>query len=113
MGRREVVGYDRIDTAAGLAWLNGVYQALDVYANVVLPNLKVIGKSRVGSKVRKRYDTAKTPLERLRERDAVLPGRVEELEALESSLNPLELRRTLDRLQRQQPEERPLAQAAD
>ena len=61
--------------AAGLAWLNGVYEALDVYANVVLPNLKVIGKSRVGSKVRKRFDTAKTPLERLRELGALLPAR--------------------------------------
>lgn len=110
---REVVGYDRIDTAAGLAWLNSVYEVLDVYANVVLPNLKVISKSRVGSKVRKRYDTARTPLERLRELHALLRDRVAELEALEHNLNALELRRTLDQLQRQNPQQSALAAAAD
>ena len=110
---REVVGYDRIDTPAGVAWLNGVYQALDVYANVVLPSLKVMHKERVGSKVRKRFDSAKTPLERLRELGALLPARADELAALENSLNPLELRRTLDRLQRQNPQDNQLAEAAD
>lgn len=110
---REVVGYDRIDTRAGLAWLNAVYDALDPYANLILPNLKVIGKSRHGSKIRKRYDTAKTPLQRLQEHHALLPERATELTDLASRLNPLHLRRTLDRLQRQGPEEHQLAQAAD
>lgn len=110
---REVVGYERIDTPAGLAWLNALYDVLHVYANLVLPSLKVISKIRTGSKVSKRYDTARTPLDRLLALDAVLADRVDELMRLQESLNPLELRRTLDRLQRQDPQANPLTQAAD
>jgi transposase InsO family protein len=110
---REVVGYDRIDTRAGLAWLNAVYDALDPYANVILPNLKVIHKSRHGSKIRKRYDTAKTPLQRLQKLAALLPEQAAELAELQRQLNPLALRRALDRLQRQGPADDKLAQAAD
>jgi len=110
---REVVGYDRIDTQAGLAWLNGVYEVLDPYANLILPNLKVIHKSRHGSAIRKRYDTAKTPLQRLQDLGALLSQRAAELTRLQEQLNPLEIRRTLDRLQRQGPQDTPLAQAAD
>jgi transposase InsO family protein len=110
---REIVGYERIDTQLGLDWLNSVYEVLDPYANLVLPNLKVIHKSRVGSKVRKRYDTAKTPYERLLDKNAILPTQAAELAAQKRNLNPLELRRTLDLLQGQDPNQPRLAEAAD
>lgn len=110
---REVVGYDRIDTPAGLAWLNALYDVLNVYANLVLPNLKVISKTRTGSKVQKRYDTARTPFDRLRQLDAVHPSKMAKLTDTRESLNPLQLRRTLDRLQRQDPNAHPLREAAD
>jgi transposase InsO family protein len=110
---REVVGYDRIDTPTGLAWLNALYDTLDVYANLVLPNLKVISKTRTGSKVKKRYDTAKTAFDRLVQLDALLPAKADELTKARANLNPLQLRRTLDRLQRQDPQAHTLHQAAD
>ncbi len=110
---REVVGYDRIDTPAGLAWLNAIYAVLDVYANLVLPSLKITRKIRVGSKVSKRYDTARTPLDRLLDLGAVHPDRIDDLTRHQQTLNPLELRRTLDRLQRQDPIPHDLPEAAD
>jgi hypothetical protein len=110
---REIVGYDRIDTQLGLAWLNSIYEVLDPYANLVLPNLKVIHKSRVGSKIRKRYDTAKTPYERLLEKNAILPNQAVKLAHQKRNMNPLELRRTLDLLQGQDPNQPLLAEAAD
>jgi transposase InsO family protein len=110
---REVVGYDRIDTPTGLAWLNMLYDTLDVYANLVLPNLKVISKTRTGSKVQKRYDTAKTAFDRLVQLDALHPSKADELTKARANLNPLQLRRTLDRLQRQEPQAHTLHQAAD
>ena len=110
---RDVVGYERIDTSAGLAWLNAIYEALHAYANLVLPSVKVVRKTRDGSKVTKRYDTAKTPLDRLLHLEAVRADRIDELTHLQDTLNPLELRRTLDRLQRQEPEAYDLPQAAD
>jgi transposase InsO family protein len=110
---REVVGYDRIDTPAGLAWLNAVYDVVAVYANLVLPSLKLVGKTRVGSRVSKRYDTARTPFDRLLGHGAVQPHRLEDLARQQHVMNPLALRRTLDRLQRQGPQSLDLRQAAD
>jgi transposase InsO family protein len=110
---REIVGYERIDNQPGLDWLNSVYEMLDPYANLILPNLKVIHKSRVGSKIRKRFDTAKTPYERLLEKNAILPNKATELANQKRNLNPLELRRTLDLLQSQDPNQPRLAEAAD
>lgn len=110
---REVVGYERIDTPAGLRWLNDLYELLDPYANLILPNLKVIEKSREGSKIKKRYDTAKTPYDRLREKNAILPHQTIKLAALKHNLNPLALRRALDHLQSQDPNHTQQAEAAD
>jgi transposase InsO family protein len=110
---REVVGYQRIDTPAGVAWLNRIYAALDPYANLFLPSLKVIEKSRHGSKVKKTFDTARTPFERLRQMNAILRERQAELDEQREQRNPLELRRTLDRLQGQEPNQIQLREAAD
>ncbi len=100
---REIIGYERIDNPCGLNWLNDIYQQLDTYANLFLPSVKLIQKSRKGSKVKKRYDTAKTPLERLRDLNAIEPRRLQALTDQQRDINPLELRRTLDHLQGQDP----------
>jgi transposase InsO family protein len=111
---REIVGYARYDQHADVHWLNGVYELLDVYANVVLPSQKLIEKTRDGAKLRKRYDTARTPLERLQELAAIEPQRQVELAALRRDLNPLALKRELDaRLERRASPPAALAEAAD
>lgn len=69
----EIIGYERIDNQCGLTWLNDIYQQLDAYANLFLPSLKLIEKTRHGSKIKKRYDTARTPLERLRQLNVIDP----------------------------------------
>jgi hypothetical protein len=95
-------------------WLNGVYQLLDVYVNLVLPSQKLIEKTRDGAKLRKRYDTARTPLERLQALAAIEPQRDAELTALRRELNPLALKRDLDaRLERRASTPKKLAAAAD
>lgn len=100
---REIVGYERIDNQCGLTWLNDIYQQLDTYANLFLPSVKLIEKTRSGAKLKKRYDTARTPLERLQDLNAIEPRRLEELTKHRQDINPLALRRTLDHLQRQDP----------
>jgi hypothetical protein len=58
--------------------------------------MKLIGKERVGAKLRKRYDVARTPYQRLREsRDLTLPRR-QRLEAEHAKLAPLALKHELD-----------------
>lgn len=111
---REVVGYARYEQHADVRWLNGVYELLDVYVNLVLPSQKLIEKTRDGAKLRKRYDTARTPLERLQALEAIEPQRQVELAALRRDLNPLALKRDLDaRLERRASPPAALAEAAD
>jgi transposase InsO family protein len=111
---REIVGYARYDQLADVRWLNGVYQLLDVYVNLILPSQKLIGKTRDGATTRKRYDTARTPLERLQALDAIEPQRHAELAALRRDLNPLALKRDLDaRIERRATPPATLAEAAD
>ena len=111
---REVVGYARYDQHSDVRWLNGVYEVLDAYANMVVPSQKLISKTREGSKVRKRYDTARTPFERLSELEAISPQRQSELAAFRRDLNPLALKREIDaRLERRKSARSKLPAAAD
>jgi hypothetical protein len=60
-----MVGYVRYDTQEEVDWLNEVYDQVDLYANLILPKCKVVAKERQGKKLKKRYDKARTPLQRL------------------------------------------------
>ena len=93
---RKVIGYDRYQGPEALAQLNRVYEALRLWTNHWQPVMKLIGKQRVGTKFRKRYDVARTPYQRLREsRDLTLPRR-RRLEAEHANLAPLALKQQLD-----------------
>jgi hypothetical protein len=63
---RRLLGYDRYESEAALAALQAVYEALHLWINHWQPVLKLIAKEREGAKVRKRYDTARTPYPRVR-----------------------------------------------
>jgi hypothetical protein len=62
---REYAGYRRFDTPTELQALARVYHALCPLLNYFLPTVKLIDKSRVGSKVRKLYDKPRSPYRRL------------------------------------------------
>ncbi|MCK4309408.1 MAG: hypothetical protein KAW42_05495 [Candidatus Atribacteria bacterium] len=62
---RRAVGYGRYDTAEELTLLNELYGYLRLYVNFFQPVRKLIKKERIGSKVIKRYDEAKTPYRRV------------------------------------------------
>lgn len=95
---REIVGYQRYDTPEDVTWLNEVYGLLDVYVNLFLPMRKVVFKERQGAKVRKRYDIARTPFQRLLEKDVLNNGIKSDLLEQHQSLNPLALHRELEGL---------------
>jgi len=95
---REIVGYERYDTPEDVTWLNEVYGLLDVYVNLFLPMRKVVFKERQGAKVRKRYDIARTPFQRLLEKDVLNDGIKSDLLEQQQSLNPLALHRELEGL---------------
>ena len=93
---RKTVGYDRYASKAALAALAEVYEPLRLYMNFFQPLRKVVSKERVGAKVRKRYDTARTPYRRLLDAGVLNEGGQERLRQLYLSLNPVNLRAEID-----------------
>ena len=62
---RQVVGYDRQSSKVALEKLGRVCSSLRLYVNFFRPVMKLKHKSREGAKVRKVYDEARTPYQRL------------------------------------------------
>ena len=62
---RRAVGYARYDTDEQCQLLNELYSHLRLYTNFFLPTMKLKSKERVGSRVKKQYDQALTPYQRV------------------------------------------------
>ena len=62
---RRNVGYFRYDTHHELELLNQLWPLASLQVNLFLPQQKLISKTRTGAIVRKKHDTAATPLQRL------------------------------------------------
>lgn len=110
---RELVGYGRYDTPEEVAWLNEVYTVFDAYANVSLPTRKLTGKTREGGKVRKRYDEAMAPVERLILAGAINDAQLASIQEQQRELNPLAVHRRIEQLIGQGPATASAASAAD
>jgi hypothetical protein len=76
--------------------LNRVYELLRLWTNHWQPVMKLIGKERVGAKLRKRYDVARTPYQRLRSSRGLTLPRRQRLETEHANLAPLALKQQLD-----------------
>ncbi|MBI4654201.1 MAG: hypothetical protein HY752_04320 [Nitrospirae bacterium] len=57
----------RYDTEQELKVLNELYGHLRLYTNFFQPVMKIVEKTRVGSRVKKKYDIARTPYKRVLE----------------------------------------------
>jgi len=92
---RQTIG-DRYESPAALLQLNRAYGRLRVQVNGVLPAMKLIGKERVGARVRRRYDVPATPYRRALAL-GVVPAEAQARFAAElAAEGPLALRRQLD-----------------
>jgi hypothetical protein len=97
---RRLIGYDRYSSKTAYAQMAKVYSYVRLYVNFFQPVSKLIEKTRDGAKVKKKYDEAKTPYQRLLAL-GILDGdehtaKRDELAALYSRLNPAKLRRQID-----------------
>jgi hypothetical protein len=94
---RKIFGYLRYDSQSAQKAINDLYQnELRILQNLFLPSMKLIKKTRVGSKLKRRYDKPQTPLERLlacREAD---PGKTQELKRLRDQTDPFELAKRME-----------------
>ena len=94
---RHTVGYDRWETDQEFAILESIHDDLRLYINFFQPSFKLIAKERIGNKTIKRYDTAKTPYQRVLARQDISLEAKARLMNLYVQLNPAELRRTIDK----------------
>ena len=94
---RKPLGYGRFDTPAAIKAINDLYRhELRWFQNLFLPSFKLIAKVRVGSKLRRRYDTPKTPFQRVLDSGHGDPAKLAALRQLRDSLNPFTLSRIID-----------------
>lgn len=96
---RQLVGYERYESASACEALAALYEVVRLYVNFFQPSLKLVSKERVGSKVKKKYDQAKTPYQRVLESEQVSQEVKVRLRQQYATLNPVALLRQMQRLQ--------------
>jgi hypothetical protein len=95
---RKPLGYGRFDTPQAVQAINDLYRnELRWFQNLFIPSMKLIAKTRVGSKLRRRYDEPKTPFQRVLDSRRGDPAKIVALRRLRERLNPFELSRIIDR----------------
>ena len=94
---RKLMGWERYDSKAAVEAMNGVYrQELRLWMNLYLPSVKLVKKTRVGSKLRRVYSPAQTPLDRVLTSGQADAKKLAELKKLRSTLDPFELSKSID-----------------
>jgi len=93
---RKLIGYDRYCSKAAYEQGQRLYEPLRLYVNFFQPVSKLVSKEREGAKVRKRYDVAQTPYQRLLKSGVLEPAQVEPLAQLYASLNPVRLQAEIE-----------------
>ena len=81
------------------ACINKLYAELRLYTNFFQPVMKLLSKERHGAKVKKTYDAARTPYQRLLDSSALSKQAKQQLRAQYAGLNPAGLKRNIVRLQ--------------
>lgn len=96
---RKVFGYKRRETEYELNIINDLYEnELRLYKNFFMPNVKLVDKKRTGihgEKIKKIYDKAKTPYQRVLECDQLSEEKKEQLRREYKQINPAALRRAI------------------
>lgn len=94
---RKIIGYARFDTKEQQDLLNDLYRnELRLFINYFQPSQKLIRKERNGSKIKRVYDTPKTPYQRVLENKDIPEAVKEKLREEYKILNPFELKRRID-----------------
>jgi hypothetical protein len=96
---RQVVGHDRLAGEHAYQQLGELYRALHLYVNCFQPSMKLLSKQEENNRVRRVYDPARTPLQRLLLSGVLSASAKLELEEVAQALDPLALAEQLEQLQ--------------
>ncbi len=93
---RELFGYPRLEDPEMVRLMNEIYtQYWCPLQNYFMPTQKLLRKTRIGARIKKEYEPARTPYQRLMESDALSEEQKIELQRRKSLLNPFKLRKAL------------------
>jgi hypothetical protein len=92
---RAYVGHGRLETAAQAAALNRIYERCWLYYNLLQPVLHLREKAVTAERLRRKWDTAATPYQRLVATGALPDDWRATLDARHAQTNPRELRRAI------------------
>lgn len=95
---RRFLGYARFDTDIRLNLVRRILALVEVYVNFFQPTMKLVEKQRVGAKVKKHYDVAKTPYQRLLSSGVLTDQKRQQLQVYYETLNPMALKRQINTL---------------
>lgn len=88
---RQLFGYDRLDDKELLPLMNEIYRIQNLISNYFVPQFKLKTKVRVGARIKKTYDTPKTPYQRLLEDSHVSDAQKKKLQETYATLNYFDL----------------------
>jgi hypothetical protein len=95
---RQLVGYDRLGHPEQAVRLNELYTgSWNRFRNYFCPVMKLSGKTRAGGRIKRRYDTAKTPFQRLAECLGAHHPTIRQLQTEFDQLDPFALKTQLQR----------------
>lgn len=93
---RELFGYERFEDRGMVESMNEIYRDFwNPMQNFFIPCVKLIEKTRIGGRIQKRYDTPRTPYQRLLESADLEAQAREDLIARYKKLNPFALKQGL------------------
>src|SRR3989442_1869565 len=94
---RQSFGELGLDTPEQIAAGNALYERMWLYYNLFQPVMHLTEKTVEGDKVRRKWDKAQTPYQRLLATGVLSPEQQERLQALYEQTNPLQLREEIYR----------------
>lgn len=95
---RQLLGYDRLDNPKLVELINNLYaNEWSLYQNHFCPTLKLLEKKRINSKYQKKYDSPKTPYQRLVASNHLTEEKKIQLQTCHRELNPFILKQRIER----------------
>jgi hypothetical protein len=94
---RQLLGYDRLDRRELIPLINDLYaNEWSLYQNHFCPTLKLVEKTRINSRYRKKYDKPKTPYQRVMESKHIDGLTRQKLKTVHLSLDPFKLKADIE-----------------
>lgn len=95
---RQIFGYHRFDNPRLVKLMNDLYSnEISLLFNYFYPCIKLVDKVRIGSSIKKKYDKAKTPYQRLMASNCLTLEQKKPLQDKFITLDPFDLQKTIQK----------------